>query len=207
MKTLNKKIIVLSLAMLLISFNQIQAQTEKVAQIDKYAKSISALMKKQKERIFADVASDGERANWKEFKTEKLREKADKGDNLNENAYVWLKNNKVVGTTFTNQSPSRDWAQYVTYYYRENGTLAKAESTHNTFYGNVTIRRFYYFNSKGKMLKQSVKYYDLNTQKPINPKDRELESEIISDEVTFYKTTDKLAFIKLLQKTPTRKKR
>jgi hypothetical protein len=207
MKTLNKKSIVFVFALLLILFNQIQAQTETVAQIDKYVESISALMEKQKQRIFADVASDGKRANWKEFKTEKLREAADRGDNLNENAYVWLKNDKVVAATFTNQSPSRDWVRYVTYYYREAGTLAKIESTHNTFYGDITIKRTYYFDSKGKMLKQSAKYFDLKTQKTINPKKREVDQEIIYDEVDFYKTTDKLAFIKLLKKTPARKKR
>lgn len=200
MKTLNYKKIISSFALSFILFNQIEAQTKTLAQIDEYAKTISSWMKKTKQRIFADVSSDGKSANWKEFKTEKMRDNADKGDNLNENAYVWTKAGKIASTTYTFQSPSRDWAHFVTYYFRTNGTLAKAESDLNTFYGSVTVKRNYYFDFKGKILKQDVKYFDLRTQKSINLKERQKDGEFIDEKVKFFKNTNKLPFIKLLNK-------
>jgi hypothetical protein len=186
--------------LLLVLFSQNFAQTKTVVQIDKYAKTVSRLMETQKQRIFADVSSNGKKSIWKEFKTEKMRDKADTGDNLNENAYVWMKDGKIVSTTFTFQSPSRDWAHFVTYYFRADGTLAKAESTLNTFYGNVTAERNYYFDSKGKIVEQNVKYLDLKTQKPINLRHLGKRQDFIDRKVKFFKTTNKLPFIKLINK-------
>ncbi|HKC62199.1 MAG TPA: hypothetical protein VKB86_01115, partial [Pyrinomonadaceae bacterium] len=62
-------------------------------------------------------------------------------------------------------SGSRDWAQFVMYYFREDGTLAKIDSRLNTFYGNLTIKRIQYYDANGKPLKSSVQYFDLQTQK------------------------------------------
>lgn len=200
MKVVNFKNNALFLILLLVFFNQNFAQTKTVAQIDKYAKTVSRLMETQKQRIFADISSNGKKSNWKEFKTEKTRDSADTGDNLSKNAYVWMKDGKIVSTTFTFQSPSRDWAHFVTYYFRADGTLAKAESTLNTFYGNVTADRNYYFDSKGKIVKQNVKYLDLETQKPINLIQLRKRQDFIDRKVKFFKTTNKLPFIKLINK-------
>ncbi len=199
MKALNYKKKFLLLALLFALFNQIQAQTKTVAQIDKYSKTVSSLMKRMKPKIFADV-SDGKTPKWKEFKTEKMRDSADTGENLNENAYVWMKDGKIVSTTFTFQSPSRDWSHFVTYYFRPDETLAKAESLLNTFYGNVTVERNYYFDSKGKNLKQNAKYLDLNTQKPMNLIERIKSQEFIDEKVKFFNTTSKLPFIRLVNR-------
>lgn len=151
-----------------------QSKSTTIASIDAYSKAVDQFIKRNQKsaRIFANVASDSEQAkdNWREFKTEKARDKADTGDNLNENAYVWSRNGKLVGANFTFQSPSRDWAHFVMYYFREDGTLAKTESTLNTFYGNVTIKRNTYYDPNGKALRTTTRYLDLNTQKPIKPK-------------------------------------
>lgn len=192
------KKIIFSISLIFIFFNLADAQIENVAQIDKYVKKISSLTKKTKQRIFADIASDGKKANWKEFKTEKMREKADTGDNLNENAVVWIKAEKISAATFTFQSPSRDWAQFATYYFRPNGTLAKIESNLNTFYGSVTAKLNYYYDSKGKIIKQTASYFDLQSQKPIDLKKLKKEREFIDEEVTVLKNTSKLPFIKLI---------
>jgi hypothetical protein len=200
MKGLNYKKNVLLLILLFALFNQIQAQTETAAQIDKYTKTISSFMKKTKQRIFADVSSNWKKPSWKELKTEKLRDNADTGENLNENAYVWMKDGKIVSASFTFQSPSRDWAHFVTYYFRSDGTLAKAESLLNTFYGNVTAERNYYFDTKGRILNRNAKYLDLTTQKPINLKERIKTQEFIDEEVKFFKDTNKLPFIRLMNK-------
>ena len=200
MKILIYKKNALLLALLFTVFSQIQAQSETVVQIDKYAKIGSSLMKRTKQRIFADVSSHGKMPNWKEFKTEKMRDSNDTGDNLNENAYVWMNNGRIVSTTFSFQSPSRDWAHFVTYYFRPNGTLAKAESTLNTFYGNVTVERNYYFDSKGKILKLNTNYLDLKTQKPINLTELKKRQDFIDRKVKFIKDTNKLPYIKLMNK-------
>lgn len=200
MKKPNRKNFVLLFVSFFILFNQIQAQTETVSKIDEYGKTVSRLMKKTRQRIFADVASDNEKVDWKEFKTEKLRDAADKGDNLNQSAYVWTKAGKVVAAAFTLQSPSRDWVQYITYFYHTDGTLAKTESQLNTFYGDVTVKRNYYFDSKGETIKQDVNYFDLQSQKSIDIKEREKMGEFIDRKVKFFKDTSDLPFSKLLDK-------
>ncbi len=146
-------------------------------------------------RIFADVASGAsdEPSRWQEFKTEAAREKADTGDNLNENAYVWLKAGKVVGVNFTFQSPSRDWAHFAMYYFREDGTLAKIQSQLNSFYGDMTVRRESFFKSDGQLLHTTVKYFDLNSQKPKKP-----EKDFPEFPVPVYKKVQDLPFYKLL---------
>jgi hypothetical protein len=145
------------------------APTGKVAEIETYAKEIDAFVKSkpQTERIFADTSSGtgNGAASWREFKTEKEREGADTGNNLNANAYVWSRNGKLVGANFTFQSPSRDWVQYVMYYFRGDGTLAKTSSTLNTFQGDITVEREDYYNSKGTFLKGTTHCKDLKTQK------------------------------------------
>ena len=103
---------------------------------------------------------------WREFQSEDKRQNADTGENLNENATVWLRTGKVVGANFTFQSPSRDWAHFVMYYFREDGGLSKLESRLNTFYGNVSVIREMSYNSKGKLLRNSTKCFDLYSQKP-----------------------------------------
>lgn len=142
--------------------------TGKEAEIEDYAAEIDAYVKSHPgtERIFADTSSGAkvESAQWHQFKSEKERQEADTGDNLNSNAYVWLRDGKVVGANFTLQSPSRDWVQYVMYYFRTDGTLAKIASTLNTFAGDITVIRNDYYSSKGKFLKGTTHCQDLKTQ-------------------------------------------
>ncbi|HMF55860.1 MAG TPA: hypothetical protein VK619_05840 [Pyrinomonadaceae bacterium] len=137
-----------------------------IAAIETYSKGIDRYIRthKRSARIFADVSQD-ETARWREFRTERERDRADTGDNLNENAYVWLRDGKIAGANFTFQSPSRDWAQFVMYYFRQDGTLAKIDSRLNTFYGNMTVKRIRYYDADGHLLKSSVDYFDLQTQK------------------------------------------
>lgn len=144
--------------------------TGRVAEIEAYAIDIDKFVKGslKTERIFANVApgTSTASAEWREFKTEEERKKADTGDNLNESAFVWLRDGKVIGANFTFQSPSRDWAQFVMYYFRGDGTLAKADSTLNTFNGGITVLRQDYYDRKGMLLKGTNHCKDLKTQQP-----------------------------------------
>jgi hypothetical protein len=140
----------------------------RVADIESYVVDIDNFVKSKvtTERVFANVASgkNAQTSSWREFKSEDERKAADTGDNLNESAYVWLRDGKVVGANFTFQSPSRDWAQFVMYYFRVNGTLAKSDSTLNTFNGGITVLRQDYYDSKGILLKGTTHCKDLKTQ-------------------------------------------
>src|SRR5258705_1388828 len=90
--------------------------------IDSYAKKVDQFIKRNPKtlRIFDNVASEtsSESDEWREFKSEDERQNADTGDNLNENANVWARAEKVLGANFTFQSPSRDWTHFVMYYFR-----------------------------------------------------------------------------------------
>ncbi|MBV9211515.1 MAG: hypothetical protein JOZ52_12835 [Acidobacteria bacterium] len=142
--------------------------TGKVAEIEAYATEIDAFVKDNEKdvRIFGDTSSGTklEEAKWHQYKDEKERQAAETGDNLNSTAYVWMRDGKVVGANFMFQSPSRDWMQYVMYYFRDDGTLAKVSSTLNTFQGGITVVRDDYYNSKGKFLKGTTHCQDLKTQ-------------------------------------------
>jgi hypothetical protein len=174
------------------------AATGKIAEIESYVKETDAYIKANEKsaRIFADVSSGNEAgpAKWNEFKTEQEREKADTGDNLNENAYAWMRDGKLVGANFTYQSPSRDWVHYVMYYFRADGTLAKSDSTLNTFQGDVTVIRQDFYSSKGVALKGTTHCKDLKTQKAKpcgNYQDQP---------VPMYKTVNEVPFYGLLKK-------
>lgn len=171
-------LLALSLAMLLVGAS-VTAQTGaslstsqptgKVAEIETYVKDLDAYVKRNEKsaRIFADTSSGmtDDKAKWQEFKTEQEREATDTGENLNQNAYVWTSGGKIIGANFTLQSPSRDWVHYVMYYFRGDGTLAKSESTLNTFQGDITVIRQDYYNSKGILLKGTTHCKDLKTQR------------------------------------------
>jgi hypothetical protein len=148
-------------------------------------------------RIFADVSSDGEnqKSQWREFESEAEREKADTGDNLNENAVVWSKDGAVVLASCTFQSPSRDWAHFVSYYFRADGTLAKVRARLNTFYGEMTVIRKRFYNPKGKLLSSSQQFLDLKTQKKKKP-----GAEFQDDSFPLYRTVRALPFYPMLGK-------
>jgi hypothetical protein len=172
------------------------ARSDSVASISSYAATIErATNNKSKRRIFADVSSGYENgpASWKEFRSERERTKAETGDNMNQIAFAWTRNGKLVATKITLTSPSGDWAHLINYYYREDGTLAKIQAQLNTFYGDVSVVREQFFQSSGKVIRSTTRYLDLNSRKPVRkPKD------FFDQEVPIYKKISELPFAKLL---------
>lgn len=170
----------------------------RVADIEAYAGEIDKFVKSKvkTERVFANVASGtkNEASAWREFKSEDERKKADTGDNLNESAYVWERDGKVIGANFTLQGTSRDWAQFVMYYFRGDSTLAKSDSTLNTFNGGITVIRQDYYDSKGILLKGTTHCKDLKTQQP------KPCGDLQDRPAPFYKTVSQLPFYRLLKK-------
>jgi hypothetical protein len=171
------------------------------AQLDQYVKS-----NPKAGRIFADVASgmSNQSSKWREFSSEDEREQADDGDNLNQNAIVWLKDDVIAIASCTFQSPSRDWAHYVGYYFRNDGTLAKTDSTLITFYGHVKVVRSSLYDKKGQVLKSSVQYLSLDGKKVKKPDAK--DEEFVDEPIPLYHRSQDLPFYNLLKKTTAKTK-
>jgi hypothetical protein len=178
------------------------AQAEKIAEIkrvDAYCKTVDAFVKKYKSPhlVFAGISDDNEnKPKWKMYNSEKEFEKARETVEAEDIAYVWQKKGKIVMTNFTLSSDSGDWVHYVYHYFREDGTLAKVEAQLNTFYGNLTVLRDFYFDRNGKLLRKTAKYLDLQTKKPKNPD----KQEFYDHDVNIFKKTNNLPFNSLLRK-------
>ena len=180
----------------------ISAQTNKKAEIkriENYVKSVEAFIKRYKRPhlIFADISdyNDDSKSKWRKFASEKALEKFRETTEAYTIAYNWRKNGKIVQSIFTLFSPSGDWAQYDFHYFRANGTIAKIASELRTFIGDLIVLRDLYFNEKGKLIRQTIRYRDLRTKKPINkPKDQDFNTD-----VTIYKTVRRLPFAKLVR--------
>jgi hypothetical protein len=166
-----------------------------VSTIESYAKEVDRFIDANPKslRIYANVASGIEKAQdeWHEFKNEKEREGADNGDNLNENAYVWLRRGKVVIVRFTFQSPSRDWAHFITYYFREDGSLAKIEAQLNTFFGDMSVNRESWYSPEGNVLRSTLRYLDLKTKKRKKP-----GTDFQDEPVPLYRRVENLPFLR-----------
>ena len=107
--------------------------------------------------------------------------------------HVSLRGRKVVGVNCTFQSPSRDWVHFVMYYYRPDGTLAKIHARLNTFHGNITVIREKYYSDTGKLLKESTRFFDLETKRKRKP-----SNDFENEEVPLYMKTSDLPFKDLL---------
>ena len=178
------------------------AQANKKAEIkriDAYCKTLDSFVKKYKSPhvVFVDVSDYNQnKPRWRKYNSEKEFEKARETVESYNIAYVWRKNGKIVMVNFTFSSPSGDWAHYVYHYFREDGTLAKVEAQLNTFYGKMTVLRDFYFNRQENLLGKTTKHLDLETQKPVKPKER----DFYDNEVKIFKKTSKLPFVSLVRK-------
>jgi len=158
-----------------------------VAEVDRFTKRNT-----KARRIFADVATaDNNNPLWREFKSKREFDKFE--GNPDESAYVWTRAEKVIAVGFTYTSQSGDWAHMVTYYFREDGTLAKIEAQLNTFYGDVSVVRNQYFNNVGVRISNSERILDLKTQKPVKK-----PADYFDQPVTVFKKVSELPFYKLL---------
>jgi hypothetical protein len=176
--------------------SSVVAQTRKaqLAAINSYVAEVDRFTRRNPKarRIFADVATENDNnPRWREFKTKREFDKFD--GNPDESAYVWTRAEKIITAAFTFTSQSGDWAHMVTYYFREDGTLAKIEAQLNTFYGDVSVVRNQYFNNAGVQISSSERILDLKTQKPVKK-----PADYFDQPVTVLKKASELPFYKLL---------
>ena len=181
-------------------FSQANKKSE-IKKIDKYCKSVDFFVKRHKkpQLIFADI-SQTEKEKWRKFSSEKTLEKFRENTETYSIAYNWINNRKTNFANFTNFSESGDWANYVSYYFRPNGKLAKIESRYRTFYGHFAAEQNIYFDLKGKVIKRWIQYFDLESMKPIKtPKEWLPDNLDNMNDFNFYKTITKLPFASLLK--------
>jgi len=200
---MKKTAAVLLVIFLIALFSQTGVAQDKalVEEIARYVKKIDSPSKRSTEPdlVFADISQNGG-PRWRKFSSSKSLEKfrQEKAETycISNN---WLRKGKIIVSVFTLFSESGDWANYVYYYFREDGTLAKIEAEYRTFYGNFAAATSIFFNSKGKVIKKSVKYFDLagNPAKP--SADYLRENSPMMNDFGYYKTTGKLPFYHLLK--------
>ena len=190
---------VVSISLLLVSVVSVLPQTKgttTINQIDQYVRSIDKITdrKKEPDLVVADVSGYDERVEkWQLFKSSADLEKFREGTETYSIANNWRANGRIVESVFTLLSPSGDWAQYLTHYFRPDGSAAKVTSEMRTFNGDYIIIREMYFTRRGKLLKRTVKYLDLTTKKPKKP-DAEIDN---GSEKEYYKKVSALPFYSL----------
>lgn len=189
-------LVVLSLAGTIEAQTRRELQTE-VRLVDRYANQVDRVVndRRQRFRIFADISSATEDGpiKWKEFRNETEMDAAGTGENLMQQAKVWAVDQKVAGVKLMFTSPSGDWAHFVDYYFRPDGSIAKIRGQLNTFYGNVSVIRSQYYSTSGKLLQSSTLYFDLTTHRRLRkPKD------FFDQPVPVYLSVSRLPFNNLL---------
>ena len=203
-----KKSILFFFVIFALSFLPAAAQTNKNAEIKRindYVKRTDAFTKRYKnpQLIYADISdyNDDSKSKWRKFASEKALEKFREQTETYTIAYNWLQKGKIIKSNFTLFSPSGDWTNYVYHHFREDGSLARAESEMRTFNGDLIIIQDFYFDRQGRLLKKTVKYLDLQTKKPIKQTKEFLAGKAeFSDDVEYYKKTSKLPFANLVRK-------
>jgi hypothetical protein len=196
-------ILFLALALAIVPAQQagatVQAQNPAgVAAIEAYVKQMDAYVRRnaRRGRLFADTSDYTDQSagpRWQEFRSKRAVERAE----AYSAATLWTNAaGSPVVAEFSLSSPSGDWAQYNTYYYRDDGTLAKLHSELRTFMGDLIVIRDRFFDSQRKLLQEKTRYLDLQTRRP-----KKVAADSFQDmPIEAYARTSDLPFYSLLKK-------
>lgn len=171
-----------------------------IKKIDAMAKSIDRTVKIDQGRVIvADIAVfDKDKPEWKVFESEKALEKFREQTETYTIAFNWKRRGKVIASNFTLFSPSGDWSKFIFHYFRADGTLALVKSELRTFYGDYIVKENRYFDLSGRVIKKSIKYFDLTSGKRKKPS-RELRGDNPSlYKVDYFLNAKKLPFAHLI---------
>lgn len=184
------------------STERTQTKQSEIAEIEIYTSGLDRYIKRNERaaRYFADTASyeqENAPARWQEFKTKRMLDKAWQDSKTYTSSNVWFnQTGELVVAMFTFSSPSGDWVQYVTDYYRKDGTLAKSNAELRTFMGDIIRINDRLYADNGKLLKEQTRYLDLKTRKPKRVK----KDEFMDMEAPLYAKASALPFYSLLKK-------
>ena len=177
-------------------------QQSDAASIERYASGLDLYVKRNARaaRYFADTSSqeqENARERWQEFRTKKALDDAWQNGKTYTSSNVWFnQTGELVVTIFTFSSPSGDWAQYLTNYYRKDGTLAKSSAELRTFMGDIIRINDRLYDGNGKVIKEQTRFLDLQTRKPKKVN----KDEFMDMEVPLYTKTSALPFYSLVKK-------
>lgn len=187
------------------------ASPSEVSIVTAYCRELATYVKRNptQTRFFGDVAaydqsgvtlSAPSTAKWREFKSQEAREATTTPDNLYDTANVWLRGGKIVIAQFEYGSPSGDWAQFVGYCFREDGSLAKLENSFRTFNSDVRIEKERIYDAKGKRLRSSLRCFDLQSGRR-----KRCEGNYSNYDADVFRTVKQLPFYGLIQSQGTKK--
>ena len=77
-------------------------------------------------------------------------------------AWVYRVAGNIRKVALSVSDESGDWALYVIYCFREDGSIARREEHLRTFFGKVIRDRVLTYNCKGTVLKETVKFEGMN---------------------------------------------
>ena len=173
------------------------AEDPSVTAVREYVKTAADYAEKQgsPHLIVADISdyNQGSKPVWKKYASAEEFENSREEEESYTTAYVWFQENVPVAVNFTYSSPSGDWALYVEYVFRVDGSVAGIRRELRTFQGDVIVVKNYLFDEKGKKLKETTEFFDLESEKPIPPK-----KDFADMEVDLYKSVKELPFAEVL---------
>lgn len=179
-----------------------QSNQSDIVSIENYARGLDGYVKRNARaaRYFADTASyetENARARWQEFRTKSALDSAWQNGKTYTSSNVWFnQTGELVVALFSFSSPSGDWAQYMTNYYRKDGTLAKSRAELRTFMGDIIRINDRFYDGKGKLIKEQTRFLDLKTRRP----KRVNKDEFMDMEAPLYANTNALPFYRLLKR-------
>ncbi len=174
--------------------------TGEIKRTDVLVKTIERYTRENREKIVVADVSDFDKGTpeWKLFGSEQALDKYREGSETYTIALNWQRNGKIVASNFTLFSPSGDWSKFVFHYFRPDGSLALARSELRTFEGEYTVKEDRYFDSRGRLLKKTIQYFDLATGKPKKPTKELRDDNPSLYKVDYFLNVNKLPFAKLI---------
>jgi len=159
--------ILIVLATVLIT--EVSAQNALLRDIDRLKTSAAAYARRNPNNaiVVADVADYDEKSQWKRFDSPRELEMFAEENPVYTSALNWFRKQQLLLTSITYSSPSGDWARYVTYIFRKDGSVAAITDELRTFYGNCINLTNIYLAKNGRILRRQTRSFDLITNKPI----------------------------------------
>ncbi|MBI3910644.1 MAG: J domain-containing protein [Armatimonadetes bacterium] len=152
--------------------------TTSVAAINAYCREIDQYANDHPDRCQRFGAGESEVATshaWRAFNSDQQRNEVLDYDSHPDKIYsrdlanVYVRSGAVVVSYCLLDSASGDWAHYITYYYRRDGTLAKLDSElRDLAYARVVIRTRYY-GADGTLIASETRYFDIHTRRRKKP--------------------------------------
>jgi hypothetical protein len=171
--------------------------------IDRFCDGLVPITKDKTRRLLFGLVqkSDYDKGRWAEFKRESDLNGAVKAGRVYDLAQVWSREDGATAVSIRLSSASGDWFHFVEYCFRADGTLARLNSTLNTFNAvypekddvGATRERDRYFDARGKQIKVTKRVLDLKTKRPAPT------IQFMDDKEPIYKTAAALPFFRLLK--------